>query len=303
MALKWLQTFVIAAKYSNYSKTAEKLYLAQPTVSQHIRNLEKSLDSKLFEKSGRNVELTKVGRLFLPTAQAMLKEFEHGLEEINRFESGFQQKFSCATAPFIASTLMPKFYKHLLSQHPEIDLQLEVVKSMDIETDILMNKVDFGLSRIEPQNKNVAYQKVWEDNIVLVIPNHEDFSNLNFQQLAATHRMLVNDHPYYIEEIIPYLRELYPNLTTMNLTQIDVIKSFLLNAIGYAFLPYSSVLEEITNDKLLLLEIDQLPVSSVSTIYFCYKKSNPAIQAFQQILVDFLSVTKSIHFTDSTRNV
>ena len=293
MALKWLQTFVTAAKYANYSKAAEKLYLAQPTVSQHIRNLEKSLDSKLFEKNGRNIELTKVGRIFLPTAQAMLEEFEQGLEEINRFENGFQETFSCATAPFIASTIMPKFYQHLLSQHPEIDLQIEVVKSMDIETDILMNKVDFGLSRIEPQNKNVAYQKVLEDKIVLVIPNHEDFVQLDFQQLAVTYPMLVNEHPYYIEEIIPYLRELYPNLTTMNLTQVDVIKSFLLNGLGFAFLPYSSVREEVKKGTLLLLDADQLPASSASAIYFCYKNSRTAIQKFQQILTDFLTQQKT----------
>lgn len=288
MALKWLQTFVMAAKYANYSIAAEKLYLAQPTVSQHIKNLEKSLDTKLFEKSGRNIELTKAGKIFLPTAQKMIDEFNSGLEKVTNFEKGMEESYTLATSPYIACNLLPQFCHFLFENYPKIDLTIEVVKSTELDNKLLLNEADFTISRIEPQNINIDFLPVLKDKIVLAVPNEPHFIDSSLEEIVSNHRMLINDHPYYIDEIIPYLREKHPNLITLNLSQIEVIKSFLINGIGYAFLPYSSVKDEIDKGTLAVKELEDIPISAISTIYFCHKKQSPSVAKLQVIFREFM---------------
>ena len=63
MELKQLQSFCAVVQYRSFTRAAEKLYLSQPTVSTHIRQLEEELGTKLFERRGRSIVLTESGTL------------------------------------------------------------------------------------------------------------------------------------------------------------------------------------------------------------------------------------------------
>jgi DNA-binding transcriptional LysR family regulator len=65
MNLNQLQYFVTLAQLEHYTNAAEQLRITQPTLSLAIRSLEEEMGTKLFEKKGRNVVLTKYGRFFL----------------------------------------------------------------------------------------------------------------------------------------------------------------------------------------------------------------------------------------------
>ena len=76
MTLNQLYYFQMIAKYENYRKAAEELYIAQPSLSRSIASLEKELGVSLFEKNGRGVNLTKGGKLFLEYADRIISECE-----------------------------------------------------------------------------------------------------------------------------------------------------------------------------------------------------------------------------------
>lgn len=76
MTLNQLYYFQTIAKYENYRKAAEELYIAQPSLSRSIASLEKELGVLLFEKNGRGVSLTKGGKLFLEYADRIIRECE-----------------------------------------------------------------------------------------------------------------------------------------------------------------------------------------------------------------------------------
>ncbi|MCD4803920.1 MAG: LysR family transcriptional regulator, partial [Anaerolineales bacterium] len=68
-----IQTFLHAAENLNFSETARILHLTQPTVSHHIKNLEKELGVELFARHGATIKLTDAGRLLEPWARKMLR--------------------------------------------------------------------------------------------------------------------------------------------------------------------------------------------------------------------------------------
>lgn len=91
MDFKWLHTFVTAAKYENFRKTAETLFLSQPTVTVHIKQLEKEISCKLFERKGRQIQLTDEGRAYLPYALRLLDDYENSMAELHRVRQGYSQ--------------------------------------------------------------------------------------------------------------------------------------------------------------------------------------------------------------------
>lgn len=88
MTLNQLSHFQMVAKYENYRKAAEELYISQPSLSRSIAALEEELQVPLFEKSGRGVQLTKGGKMFLEYVDRILHDCEVAKSKMQELASG-----------------------------------------------------------------------------------------------------------------------------------------------------------------------------------------------------------------------
>ena len=79
MNLSQLQYFRTLAKEEHYTRAAQILSITQPSLSHAIAQLEQELGTRLFEKKGRNVVLTRYGKIFLPYVEESLKVLEEGV--------------------------------------------------------------------------------------------------------------------------------------------------------------------------------------------------------------------------------
>ena len=77
MELRWLTAFVTVAEELNYRRAAEQLHVAQPAISQQIKNLEKDLGVRLFDRNNRSVQLTDAGDAFLAPCRSALRALEN----------------------------------------------------------------------------------------------------------------------------------------------------------------------------------------------------------------------------------
>ena len=69
MDIKWIKTFIVAAKYENFRKASEELFLTQPAITKHIKRLEENLNIQLFKRNGKSITLTSAGSSFSPTCK------------------------------------------------------------------------------------------------------------------------------------------------------------------------------------------------------------------------------------------
>jgi DNA-binding transcriptional LysR family regulator len=71
-----LKSFLYAAEHLSFSEAAKHLHLAQPTISHHIKTLEREMGSELFERSGSGLSLTEAGRLLVPWARKLIQSMQ-----------------------------------------------------------------------------------------------------------------------------------------------------------------------------------------------------------------------------------
>lgn len=85
MQLQWLYYFTTIAELEHYTRAAERLRVSQSNLSHAMRDMERELGTKLFERKGRNVQLTKYGQLFLPYAKKTLNTLEAGVDTLKEY--------------------------------------------------------------------------------------------------------------------------------------------------------------------------------------------------------------------------
>ncbi|MBU5212318.1 LysR family transcriptional regulator [Heyndrickxia oleronia] len=255
MELKWLHTFIAAARHENFRKTAEELFISQPTVTVHIKLLEEEIGSSLFEREGRKIILTEAGKKFIPIARTMIGVYEEGKAEMDRFRQGYTQKLILAMSPLIAESIMPYVLKKFMLAYPNIEISVQVLDSIKIPEAVLSGKVDLGLSRSEIKNADLTCRPLYEDPVILVVPHDgrdsETAPPLDAEELLMNHYLITHNHPEYWDGLLRSLRLKIPTIKTMAVSQVHVTRRFIMEGLGISFLPSSTVRRELLEGRLL----------------------------------------------------
>lgn len=278
----------MAAKHENFRKTAESLYISQPSVTLHIRNLESTLSTELFVKKGRNIFLTDEGKEFLPYAFEILDSYSKGRDRIKSFKQGYKKRITLAVAPYIASSVLPSFLKQFFKENTYIDIKVNIVKSNNIGIEVLNKKADIGISRMIPHEENIKHEMIWEDQIILVGPrNGENSGSIDREDYFRKYKILTNNHPVYWGDLLQKVHKIYPYSRTMEVTQVEITKQFIKSGLGISFLPNTIVQEEINQEYMVNIPFSdfELPLSNT---YFIWGENSEEIKKFKLALQKYL---------------
>ncbi|WP_026692967.1 LysR family transcriptional regulator [Peribacillus kribbensis] len=271
MNIKWLQTFLAAARFENFRQTAEELFLSQPTVSVHIKLLEDETGTQLFERSGRRVLLTEEGRRFLPHARGVVEAHAKGMEELDKIKQGFSRKLTLAISPLIAASIMGVILKRYMSMYPDIDIEVRVLESKDIAGEVLSGKADMGLSRLHVQHPDLTSNPLYDDPIIMVAPHDggedETTPPLDAEEVLSRELVITHNHPEYWEDLLRNVTRLF-HIRTMVVSEVHVTKRFIEEGLGISFLPLSTVRRELFERRFLEVKFDlfQLPTARTYVI-------------------------------------
>ncbi|MGC5325261.1 LysR family transcriptional regulator [Brevibacillus sp. SYSU BS000544] len=281
MDLKFLQTFIVAATVENFHQTAEMLFIAQPTVTQHIRTLEKELGIKLFERVGKRVKLTPAGRRYLPQAKALIEEWQKGMEDLQAWRQGYHECLQLAVSPIIARTSLPHLIHRFTRKYPEVDVSIRIAESEDIGPMVQNGKADIGLSRLIPGEFQLDTYLITEDPVVLAVPlNGGDMEGPipDWEEELQSKRLLTYNHPGYWDELLLSLRQRGLSIRTMVVSEVDITKKFIEEGLGVSFLPRSSVSRELFENRFIEIATPGL-ILPIAASYLVLPKIAPSESA------------------------
>jgi DNA-binding transcriptional LysR family regulator len=167
--LHQLEIFLCIARERSFSKAAEKLRISQPSVSIQIKNLEESLDVKLFERLGRRVSLTREGAAVLEHAKRIaeiVSGLQSNIQEIKGIRRG---RFSAGCSRVPSATLVPLAVARFKEQYPETEISIRTGRSHEVEQWLLENEVDLGVIEGDPASGLILKEPWYTDELVLVL--------------------------------------------------------------------------------------------------------------------------------------
>ncbi|WP_261301058.1 LysR family transcriptional regulator [Paenibacillus andongensis] len=187
MELRQLQYAIQIAIERNFSRAAEKLHIAQPSLSQQLSKLEKEIGVLLFQRSTNSVELTHAGSLFVEKSQKildMVEQLKKEMEDISQMKKG---RLVVGSMPITGSTILPFVVPVFQAAYPDIEITLVEETSSNLETLTMNGQTDISLLSLPLREDSLVYETLLEEEIVLAVP--------------PTHPLTASKEPIRIEQL------------------------------------------------------------------------------------------------------
>ena len=159
MELRHLRYFRAVAEELHFGRAAERLHIAQPPLSQQIRQLERELEVSLFTRSTRRVELTAAGEAYLKRAVAVLDAVDDAGQQARRIAHGVEGHLTIGCVGSATYSVLPRLVRALRDELPHVEIsirgemlapaQLDALRAGDVDIALLRPPVDDAAIRVE----------------------------------------------------------------------------------------------------------------------------------------------------------
>lgn len=176
---KQLEIFLAVARTKSFSKAAESLYLSQPTISAHIKNLEEDLNTKLFIRSTKEITLTPSGTALLPYVLKFMSLKEEALIHLDKLNTEVEGNLIISASTVPSQYLVPKFLPDFLEKYPKLNLKVKQSDSHQVLENIKDFGADLGICALSSNKAPLVYIPLIDDPLVIVTPNTPHFAQFS----------------------------------------------------------------------------------------------------------------------------
>ena len=244
----WYKTFIVLAECGSYTETAKRMYCSQPTVTQHIQQLEKNLACRLINRNKRKVELTQQGEIVLSYAKIIYQkelEMKDALIQVDQ-----QEKTTLFLSNYIASHYFDDIFgkdNAISKNHP---YEINCYCYPELKTFLMEGKTHFAVMPIYrldptiPQQFDIDY--LFEEDLSLAIsPSHPLAKRqVLYGRDLKGYSVYLPHGEMYSEQIKTALREKDISPNYLQMSNFVVIAKAIQHGVGMAFLPNKVIEQE-----------------------------------------------------------
>ncbi|MBR0514730.1 MAG: LysR family transcriptional regulator [Clostridia bacterium] len=195
MELKHLISYATVVRLGSFSRAAEELYIAQPTISLHIRQLEEELGTQLLVRTTKSIEMTEKGREVYECAVSILQLRDRIAEKC----SGGERRIIRLCASTIPSAyILPEVLPAYVKNHPETYFTIDQGDSRSVTEKVAEGLTDIGLVGMKPASSDITAEPFYEDSVVIITPVREPFLTMKEQHSATLEKLF--EQPVILRE-------------------------------------------------------------------------------------------------------
>ncbi|SER13602.1 DNA-binding transcriptional regulator, LysR family [Azotobacter beijerinckii] len=242
MDLANLNAFIAIAETGSFSEAGERLHLTQPAVSKRIAALEQQLQVRLFDRLGREVNLTEAGRALLPRAYRILSVLEDTRRALSNLNGDVSGRLTLATSHHIGLHRLPPLLRAFTRAHPQVTLDIHFLDSEVAYEEILHGRAELAVITLAPETAApVRAVRVWDDPLDFVAaPEHPLARNARVSLAdVARHPAVFPGGNTFTHHIVQRLFEgegLAPHIA-MSTNYLETIKMMVSIGIAWSVLP------------------------------------------------------------------
>ncbi|MCR5214271.1 MAG: LysR family transcriptional regulator [Eubacterium sp.] len=285
MDIEAIKTFLNLASTKNYTRTANQLFVAQSTITNRIKELEKELKVQLFSRNNKNVELTSEGELFKIYAQQVIELTENSLSEIANVRH-FDNHLRIGSADSIYEGHLAPHILDYRKNHSRDSLKISIGLSNHLLDQLQSDLLDIVFTYLPMNKASYSCQLFKQDNLILVtdINNKKYTKGIHQQELINEKYLMCN---FALQDVGQYIRKLFPSYHQFELEIDDCMKivPYLINQENYTFLPKDMADTYISEKKLREVKLLDFKTPVINS-YLVYKKSKKPL--LEGLLADLI---------------
>lgn len=289
MTISQLKYVLAVAKYQNFTKAANSCFVTQPTLSMQIQKLEDELEIKIFDRSKKPLQVTKIGERIIAQAKNIVDESSR-MQDIIEQEKGFIGGiFTVGIIPTVMPTLLPMFLKTFLKRYPKVRLEILELTTASIIQKLKDGHIDAAIAATPLEVDYLIESPLYYEPFVGFVPeNHRLFENkiLQAKDLDLDDILLLEDGHCFSDNIINLCTafrnndEEKINLQTGNFQTLTALAK---DGFGMTLLPYLNTLELQEEEKKYLRYFEKPePAREISLIYSKSQLKIQLINAFKE---------------------
>ena len=186
MELKHLLSYATVVRLGSFSRAAEELFTAQPTISLHVRQLEEELQTKLLIRTTKSLEVTEKGREVYEYATSILQLRDRIMEKCTE---GGQRVIRLGASTIPSAYILPDVLPGYVKRHPATYFTIDQGDSRSVAEKAAEGVIDIGLTGMKPSSAELAAEPFCEDTVVIITPVREPFLTLKEEGSATLERL------------------------------------------------------------------------------------------------------------------
>ncbi len=299
MELRQLQYALQIAAEKNFSRAAEKLHIAQPSLSQQLSKLEKELGVLLFQRNTNSVELTHAGSAFMEKAQMILDmvgQLEREMEDISDMKRG---RLNVGSLPITGSHMLPRVLPLFHSRFPGIEIHLIEDTTNVLENLTAAGRTDISLLTLPVLDSNLSWEPLLDEEILLAVPpSHPLAERAGPGEPAVASIRQLREEAFIVLKRGQGFRQIALELCRSNgfeprivfeSSNIETVQSLVAAGMGIAFVPSMIALGHGTSFRPAYLQLKERPYRTLVAAYRKGRYISKAAEAFMGVMREVMN--------------
>ncbi|MGE8153997.1 LysR family transcriptional regulator [Pseudomonas vancouverensis] len=292
-----LKTLIHVAELGSLSKASDRLHIAQPALSRQIRSLEKELGAYLFERHGRGMVITDVGKEVLVHAARIMEEMECIRSSVAGGQTSFRGAVAIGTTPTVAEIITVPLVRKIKVAHPNLAVRFSSAYSGYLLDWLQRGDLELAISYDPPPLHTLRIVPVMMESLVLVGPPEAGLrldTPVAFASLAERQLVLPSGR-HGLRQIIDDCAQ----VAGINLHADVEAESFgamielVRNGFGFTTLPLASIYAQIESGALSAAPlVEPTPMRKLVLVFPADRRVSPAArfvgEAFIELATDLV---------------
>jgi LysR family hydrogen peroxide-inducible transcriptional activator len=282
MELHQLRYFVAVAQLENFTRAAQKCFVAQPSLSQQVIKLERECGGPLFDRSGRKVRLTDRGRTLFDRAIEILAAVEGAKRAIT--EDGDAGQVTVGAIPTIAPYLLPPLLKRFLRDYPKTELTVsENLTEYTIQA-CLEGDVDVGVLALPISEDQLEIEPLLTEELLLAMAAGHPLATrrrVSMQDVSLERFVLLSETHCLGRQVVSFCKDqsCQPAISCRS-AQLLTVQELVAAGNGVSLIPQMAVSADRSQQTKYRSLTGEKPTRTIAMIWRKNRYHGPAVERF-----------------------
>ena len=278
ITIQQMESLIYLVDEGSFSRAAKRVFLTQPSLTKHIKNLEEAVNAKIVNRENMGISLTPEGKILYDYARRILKLRDETKEKILRIKENESGNIFVSASTIPATYILPHLLNEFKKLFPDIRAYIQANDSEETLGMILNNQAEIGFIGKQTLNRRLYVKPLWKDRLVLAAPADHPWHKKDYVTLNE-----VLKEPFIIREggsaTRKILEEYLLKNTDKSLSRFNIVcemgsseavKEAIIAGLGASILSIHAIKRELKQGTLIEVPINDCSIQRY--FYLIYKK-------------------------------